>query len=206
MKPYYEHAGITIYHGDCREILPELPLMDLLLTDPPYGINADRDRKSQKNGWVDYGSSGWDKIRAPDDLLSECRSKARDNVIWGGNYFALPPTMGWLVWDKCQRDFSLADGELAWTNQTRALRICSISRAAALQDGRQHPTQKPIALMKWCISLFPDTENLLNPFCGSGTSLIAAKAYSIPAIDIEAEERYCELAAKRLSQEILNFQ
>jgi site-specific DNA-methyltransferase (adenine-specific) len=178
----------------------------LLLTDPPYGINADRDRNSQANGWVDYGSSGWDKIRVSDELLSECRSHAKYKCIWGGNYFALPPIMGWLCWDKGQRDFSLADGELAWTSENRAMRIFTYSRAQALQDGRVHPTQKPIALMKWCISLFPATKTVLDPFCGSGTTLVAAKDMGLLAAGIEAEERYCEIAANRLRQSVLNFE
>ena len=205
MKPYFEFGGISIYHGDSREILPKLGRFDLLLTDPPYGINADRDRNCAKNGWVDYGSSGWDKEPVSDELLALCRSKAEASVIWGGNYFDLPISMGWLVWDKGQRDFSLADGELAWTDQNRALRIFTFSRAAALQDGRSHPTQKPLALMKWCLTFFPLAKSVLDPFMGSGTTLRAAKDAGLTAVGIEREEKYCEIAAKRMAQEVMEF-
>jgi site-specific DNA-methyltransferase (adenine-specific) len=205
MKPYFEFGGISIYHGDSREILPKLGRFDLLLTDPPYGINADRDRNCAKNGWVDYGSSGWDKEPVSDELLALCRSKAEASVIWGGNYFDLPISMGWLVWDKGQRDFSLADGELAWTDQNRALRIFTFSRAAALQDGRSHPTQKPLVLMKWCLTFFPLAKSVLDPFMGSGTTLRAAKDAGLTAVGIEREEKYCEIAAKRMAQEVMEF-
>jgi DNA modification methylase len=206
MKPYYEEDGITIYHSPCEQVLPFIPGWHLLLTDPPYGISADRDRNSQKNGWVDYGSSNWDKEPVSREVLSICLDSADKAVVWGGNYFPLPPSMGWLVWNKMQRNFSLADGELAWTTEKRALRIFDYSRAAALQDGKMHPTQKPLALMKWCISLFPKAKTIIDPFCGSGTTLVAAKDMGLIAAGIEAEERYCEIAANRLRQSVLNFE
>ena len=205
MTPYYEHAGITIYHGDCRQVLPQLGRFDLLLTDPPYGINADRDRDCAKNGWVDYGIGGWDSRPSDEALIQIVRDASDHAVIWGGNYFQLPPSMGWLVWDKGQRNFSLADGELAWTSENRAMRIFSYARALALQDGRQHPTQKPLALMKWCLSLFPSTRTLADPFCGSGTTLVAAKDMGISAVGIDSSEKCCEIAANRLSQEVMAF-
>ena len=155
ITPFYSHAGITIYHGDCREILPTLPKCDLLLTDPPYGIKADRKRNCAVNGWVDYAGGGWDNVPADAERISLCLAAAQASVIWGGNYFSLPPSMGWLIWNKLQRDFSLADGELAWTSENRATRIFDYSRAAALQDGKQHATQKPLALMKWCFPYSP---------------------------------------------------
>lgn len=200
MTPYYQDEAVCIYHGDCREVLPFLPKTDLLLTDPPYGINADRDRKSQKHGWVDYGSTGWDKAQPPRWLLDQCRAQCRKSVIWGGNYFDLPESMGWLVWDKGQREFSLADGELAWTSEQMALRIFSMSRSRARAEGRVHPTQKPVELMLWCLSLFPDCGAVLDPFMGSGTTLVAAKRLGRKAIGIERERKYCDLAIERLAQ------
>ena len=107
MKPYYEHGGITIYHGDCREILP-LVSADAVITDPPYGINAARERKSQQWGWRDYGVNGWDSERPSAALLQSCIDRARHSVVWGGNYFcdSLPvlPAAKWLIWDKGQTD------------------------------------------------------------------------------------------------------
>jgi site-specific DNA-methyltransferase (adenine-specific) len=208
MKPYYEEAGITIYHGDCREILPQLGRFDLLLTDPPYGIFG-RDSESRhdaSNGWRQYGVPQWDKEPATKESLDLCRASSDRAVIWGGNYFELPPSMGWLVWNKGQRAFSLADGELAWTSERKALRIFDYSRGEALQDGKQHPTQKPIALMKWCIAQMGIVGSLVDTFMGSGTSLVAAKDLGIIATGIELEERYCEIAANRLRQSVLNFE
>jgi site-specific DNA-methyltransferase (adenine-specific) len=206
-KPYYEQDGITIYHGDCRVVMEQweglrTQSFDLLLTDPPYGIKADRDRKSQKHGWVDYGSTGWDNEPAPSEAIAAARIISRQSVVWGGNYFDLPISSGWLVWDKGQRDFSLADAELAWTSENRAIRVFSYSRASSLQDGREHPTQKPEALCRWVLGLFEAT-TILDPFMGSGTTLVAAKRLGKQATGIEREERYCEIAAKRLSQGVL---
>lgn len=206
MKPYYEESGIKIYHGDCREILPQLGRFDLLLTDPPYGIDADRDRNSQKNGWVDYGSTGWDKAPPSLETIEQCLAVCDKAVIWGGNYFSLRPSAGWMVWNKGQREFSLADGELAWTTEDKALRIFDYSRGQALQDGRSHPTQKPLALMKWCIGRMGAVCSLIDPFMGSGTTLVAAKDLGIIASGIELEERYCEIAANRLRQSVFNFE
>lgn len=212
-SPYYSHGGITIYHGDCRVILPALGKSDLLLTDPPYGINADRDRNCRVNGWVDYGSSGWDKERPDRETLQASRGAARHAIIWGGNYFTdyLPASMGWLSWDKGQRDFSLADFELAWTSFQSACRVFEYARGKALAaDLREHPTQKPVELMRFCIQHADKRasrriESVVDSFMGSGTTLRAAKDLERKAIGIEIEEKYCEIAARRLEQEVLHL-
>tara|TARA_Y100001956_G_scaffold66547_1_gene68145 strand:- start:15 stop:641 length:627 start_codon:yes stop_codon:yes gene_type:complete len=206
MKPYYQDKSVTIYNADCREVLPTLDKVDLVLTDPPYGINAARHRNSQINGWKDYGEreeSLWDKETPEQDLINLSVGAGKDVIVWGGNYFVLPPSQGWLVWDKGQRNFSLADCELAWTNRDKATRIFNYSRGSAMQDGKQHPTQKPCALMRWCIGFFPDAQTVLDPFMGSGTTLRAAKDLGRKAIGIEISEEYCEIASKRMSQEVL---
>lgn len=213
MTPYYEDSACVIYHGDCRDILPSLPVCDLVLTDPPYGINANRDRNSQQWGWVDYGDGTWDEQRPDDDLIRSLPAYGKHAIIWGGNYFTdlLPPSQGWLVWDKGQREFSLADGELAWSNFDNALRIYTIPRGRALRDGKVHPTQKSIALMQWSIG-YADrnagrkVETILDPFMGSGTTLRAAKDLQRRCIGIERNERHCESAAQRLSQETLGLE
>jgi DNA modification methylase len=208
MKPYYEHAGITIYHGNCRDILPTLPKCDLLLTDPPYGINRDGKPPSTSShgGHKGYEFAGWDSQTPDKDMFSLLYESAKDWMIWGANYFSpfIIPGPGWALWDKGQR-IDQADGELAASSRRGALRVFTLNRVALMGDGACHPTQKPLALMKWCLSLFPDAKTVVDPFCGSGTTLVAAKAMGLTAIGIELHEPYCEIVAKRLSQEVFNF-
>lgn len=160
-----------IYSGDCLEIMRSFPdrHFDLVLTDPPYGINyggmirgkGDGRGGSDKNGWKSYDAPEWDEERPGRDYFDEIFRVSKNQIIWGGNYFAdfLPVKMGWLVWDKGQRNFSLADGELAWTSFTRALRIFTYARSTALKDGKEHPTQKPVDLFAWCLKQAGVPEN-----------------------------------------------
>lgn len=209
MTPYYQDSAVTIYHGDCAALVPSLGRFDLLLTDPPYGIGADKHQGKRENGWKQYGGE-WDNARPSRWVVESAIARCDGHIIWGGNYFAdwLPAKMGWLVWNKMQRNFSLADGELAWTSYEKALRIADISRGEAIQDGKEHPTQKSVELFRWCIQYADrargaDAANILDPFMGSGTTLRAAKDLGRKAIGIEIEERYCEIAARRMSQEVL---
>ena len=218
MKPYYDEDGITIYHGDCRELLPTLKA-DLLLTDPPYGIGISSRNtvgsSTKRNGKVilarDYGVSDWDDAPPPEWLLMLMREQTRWQIIFGGNYFPLPPSRCWLVWDK-DNSGNFADCELAWTNLDKAVRKLKWRWNGMLQEDmehkefRTHPTQKPLAVMKWALAQAPEgVTNILDPFMGSGTSLVAAKAAGIRAIGIEREEKYCADAAERLSQGVLSF-
>jgi DNA modification methylase len=200
MKPYYSHAGITIYHGDCREILPTLPKCDLLLTDPPYGIDFAASPTKWSRDNLSRKSEEWDK-EAPDiSLFLDVVSSA---MVWGGNHFPLPPSRGWLVWVKPPGLPSYGTAELCWTNMEIPVRHLECARCNG--DKYNHPTQKPLALMKWCIGFAPDAKTVLDPFCGSGTTLVAAKAMGLTAIGIELHEPYCEIVAKRLSQEVFDF-
>jgi len=208
MKPYYEDESVTIYNADCRDVLPMLDKVDLVLTDPPYGIGRDGKPPSTSShgGHKGYEFMGWDTNRPSCETFERILSAASDSVIWGGNYFAdfLPPQRGWLVWDKGQR-IDQADGELAWSTQQTPLRIYTLNRVAIANDGAVHPTQKPRSLMRWCIGFFPDAQTILDPFMGSGTTLRAAKDLNRKAIGIEIEERYCEIAAKRMSQLVMEL-
>jgi DNA modification methylase len=190
-----------MYLGDCMDILPTLPSVDAVVTDPPYGINHARDRNSQKDGWIDYPANGWDRERPAREVFDLMREKSKDQIIWGGNYFTdyLPPTMRWLVWDKGQRNFSLADCEFAWTSQAKAARIFSYSRGAALQDGKEHPTQKPLALMEWCLAFLDDAKTILDPFAGSGTTGVACANLGRSFIGIERAPEYFEIACDRIA-------
>ena len=191
--------------GDCLEVMKDLPdnSVDLVLTDPPYGIGADKAAHKNKGkwGWRDYGDTDWDSSRPPKECFDEIRRISTIQIVWGANYFTdyLPPSMGWLVWDKGQRSFSLSDGELAWTNRQKALRIFDISRAGALKDGKVHPTQKSLDVMLRCVASFSKESSLiLDPFCGSGTTCVAAKMLGRRYIGIDISEKYCEIARKRI--------
>lgn len=205
-RPYYDEAGITIYHADCREIFPELPKVDLVLTDPPYGIGMDGSRSSTSShgGRKEYEFLGWDSSIPSGDVFEMIFAVSSHQIIWGGNYFTryLPPSMGWLVWDKGQ-DICSSDCELAYSSRRAALRRKLLNRVALLKDGTDHPTQKPLDLISWCLSFFPDAHTILDPFMGSGTTLRAAKDLGRKAIGIEIEEKYCEIAVKRLAQGVL---
>lgn len=207
MKPYYDEGGIVIYHGDCSVIAPALGLtFDLLCTDPPYGI-ADAWKGGFGSGWgkarkESVARNQWDRSAPSRDLLNALISTSRDAILWGGNYFELPPSRGWLVWNKPERGFSLAEAELAWTNRDAVIRVFDHHRS---DSGREHPTQKPLRLMTWCLSQFPDAHSVFDPFAGSGTTLVAAKQLGRRAVGIELEERYCEIAARRLGQGVLAF-
>lgn len=205
IAPYWTDGKRTIYHGDCREILPTLGKFDLLLTDPPYGL-GDKwigDRWATDGGklWSD-GVPDWDKSTFDGIETIE----ARNRIIWGGNYYSLPPVNSWLVWDKVQKH-SGSEAELAWSDLSIPVRVFRMSRVEAYcgEHGKVHPTQKPLALMRWCISFAPNAKTILDPFMGSGTTLLAAKLEGLEAVGIELSEKYCEAAVKRLQQNTLDF-
>jgi DNA modification methylase len=211
-RPYHEESAVTIFHGDSAQILPLLGQFDLLLTDPKYGIGADAAAAKNRGkwGWKHYGDSNWDSERTPPWLIGMALEHCAEAIVWGGNYFTdcLPPKMGWLVWNKMQRNFSLADGELAWSSYDKALRIVDVPRAAALLDVKEHPTQKSVEVIRWCIGFAEraggrEILTVLDPFAGSGTTGVAAKELGKRAVLIEREERYCEIAARRLAQDVL---
>jgi len=207
VKPYFEDDDVVIYHGDCRDILPTLEPVDLVLTDPPYGI-GDKWAKHEmvgRNGASRLWGKGesWDDAPPEDSLIKAVSSTAPIAIIWGGNYFNLPPSRCWLVWDK-QQVFTGADAELAWTNMDAPVRVYRMSRVVAYganaETVKTHPTEKPIGLMRWCLGFVPNAGLVLDPFMGGGTTLRAAKDLGRKAIGIEIEERYCEIAAMRMSQ------
>lgn len=200
-----------IINADCLDILKQLPdkCVDLVLTDPPYGIDyggqlikgEEFKFNTNKHGWRNFGNNEWDKERPSEEIFKEILRISKNQIIWGGNYFAdlLPASQGWLVWNKGQRDFSLADGELAWTSFDRALRIFDYSRAKALQDGKIHPTQKPLQLMQWCLEKgSKEGDLILDCFSGSGTTAIARHNLKRRFICIEKDFDYWKASCKRL--------
>ena len=185
MTPYDQDNAVTIDHGDCREIVPSLGRFDLLLTDPPYGIGINKShRLSVSRG---FGSDTWDET-APD--LTPFLPLAEKKIVWGGNYFPLAPCRCFLVWDKQNEGRDFADCEMAWTNISAVARMFRY-RPMNMDGGKVHPTQKPLALMSWCIQLAGDVQTILDPFAGSGTTGRAAKDLGRKCVLIEREERYC---------------
>jgi len=206
-KPYYDDGnGIVIYHADCRSILPHLPKVDLVLTDPPYGL-GERLHGGMKGEWSGgfAESPSWDKETVSMDCIQQILSISRQAIIWGGNYYNLDPMRGWLAWDKMQ-EHSSGHFEMAWTNLNIPTRTFRLSRVEAYsQMDKSHPTQKPLGLMKWCIKFATEASIILDPFMGSGTTLRAAKDLGRKCIGIELEEKYCAIAVERLRQEVLSL-
>lgn len=215
IEPYYSEDGVTIYNADCRDVLPQLEPVDLVLTDPPYGIGiSNKDLGGGRSTGIAstrmiYGD--WDAKRVDSGIIQRLLKAGNQVVIWGGNYYAdlLPPTSGWLVWDKRGGlpTRSFADVEIAWTSQQTASRIFTSRWDGFIRDNNEkrngHPTQKPLALMKWCLGFAPEAKTILDPFMGSGTTLVAAKALGLKAIGIELEKKYCDIAVERLRQNSL---
>lgn len=173
-----------------------------LVTDPPYG-HGDR---WQGGTWATnpmYADAlRWDRRPFDNAELRQMIGRCTSSIVWGGNYYELPPSRCWLAWEKSSRMPTLADFELAWTSLDRPAKAYREDRNP---DGpRVHPTQKPVNLIQWCIGFLPAGE-ILDPFMGSGTTLLAAKNLGRQAIGIEISERYCEIAASRLSQEVLDL-
>ena len=216
IKPYYQDEWVTIYHGDCREILPELPKVDLVVTDPPYGMNIAKTGRvggRQLANVKQYMASDWDKARLDSEVLSSMRAKSSNQIIFGGNYIAdlLPPSSCWLVWDK-DNTGNFADCELLWTSFDRAVKKYRWRWNGMLQEPlspkeyRYHPTQKPQGLISLIIADWSEPNQLiLDPFLGSGTTAYCAKKLNRKCIGIEIEEKYCEIAAKRCSQGVFKL-
>ncbi len=208
-------GAATLYLGSCEDILPTLGKVDAVVTDPPYGIGESAGKaKTRTSGLTskirnaqiyrrDYGDDDWDDQPITDELMSAVRAAGKWSLIFGGNYYALPATKCWLVWDKLNGDTDFADCELMWTNLPKAVRrITYLWNGCMRANGElrgDHPTQKPIGVMKWCIGHLPDNaETILDPFMGSGTTGVAAVQMGRKFIGIEREERYFDIACKRI--------
>lgn len=210
VEPYYTDDAVTIYHGDCAVIAPQLERFDLLCTDPPYGIGEARGKNKSRSKIAkskDYGTANWDDAPPESWVLDMLRARATHSIIFGGNYFSLPPSSCWLVWDKENGENDFADCELAWTSFPSAVRRKRHRWHGMLREGneeRHHPTQKPLAVMSWAIGLAPERPmTVLDAFAGSGTTLRACKDLGIRCVGIERDERYCEIAANRMRQSVL---
>ena len=188
----------TLILGDCRDILPTLGRVDSVITDPPDGIGAAKagahSSIRDNDAWQ---HAEWDNARPSADVFAMILNASPNVAIWGGNYFAdlLPASSGWLSWRKPEAEtgFSLADIELCWTSINFAARC----RTYARRDGNDHPTQKPVSIMRWTLDYIPG-QTILDPFMGSGTTGVAAVQMGRDFIGIEREPKYFDIACKRI--------
>jgi len=189
--------------GDCLEVMQDIDLsvVGACVTDPPYGLGIDGQKKqvckNKKHNRKFHEKKHWDNKSADVRFVLDLNIPT---IIFGGNYFNLPPTKCFLIWDKGQYNLTMADGEVAWTNLNIPLRIFKKNRAFLISENSFHPTQKPIQLMKWCIEQLPKdcTGAILDPFMGSGTTGVACAKMGRSFIGIELDEDYFNIACKRI--------
>jgi len=221
IKPYYEEENITIYNGDCLEVMKELPSfphlygdkigIELVLTDPPYGKKCDKGTGGYGNSWNRKYTDDWDK--APDkNVFNEIMRISEHQIIFGGNYFQLPISNHWIIWDKkgdIKFNNPFADCELIWTNFTKSIKKYTFKQQGYIKDSKDsvyHPTQKPSELIRQLVQDYSEEgDTILDPFLGSGTTARACKDLGRKCIGIEISKEYCDIAVRRLGQEVLNL-
>jgi site-specific DNA-methyltransferase (adenine-specific) len=201
----------VLYLGDCREILPELGKVDAVVTDPPYGIGYQRGAGGKGEQRVRSGRNDAAPIVGDDKPFDPAPWLSWPCVMWGANHYAQSLPRGrWLAWNKLGHmepwdDF--CDVEFAWSSERGADRIFSLLWKGLAQGDKEggqgerwHPTQKPIALMRWCIEQFPNADTILDPFMGSGTTGVAAIKLGRKFIGIEIEPKYFDIACRRIEE------
>lgn len=222
MTPYYSDDLVTIYHGDAVGLVSAVsgPGM-VIVTDPPYGIAYKPGLGGQ--GWRGAGGKRIHKTWGDQGIIVRGDDKPFDpapilalglpTVLFGGNHYGsrLPDASRWLIWDKRDGNPSndFADCEMAWTNLGGPARLFShrwqgLVKDSQRGDKRNHPSEKPISVMRWAIGWCPEG-TIVDPYMGSGSTLVAAKGMGRASIGIEIDERYCEIAATRCSQEVLGL-
>ena len=196
----------TLYCGDCMDILPTLDKVDAVVTDPPYGVLAETGSAATRRsgGNKDNGQIAWD-IAPSQKLIELICSKASIQAIWGGCHLELPPTFGYLIWDKQIDGLNFGEVEFCWTNKKFAPRQFHY-RAVGIDGGKVHPTQKPVDLMMWCIKHIGYPQTILDPFMGSGTTGVAAIQLGRKFIGIERESKYFDIACQRIEQAVAQGQ
>ncbi|MDE2021146.1 MAG: hypothetical protein KGJ13_12490 [Patescibacteria group bacterium] len=212
MSRVEQFRDATLYLGDCQEILSNIEGIDAIVTDPPYGIKEAAGKNASRGHLAvakDYGNDEWDNIPISDDLMIFIRTKAKYSIIFGGNYYSMPPTSCWLVWDKLNGKNDFADCELAWTNLKKAVRRLQFMWNGMLRENKEprgdHPTQKPMGVMVWCIQQLPENcTTICDPFMGSGTTGVSALRLGKKFVGIEKEIKYFDAACKRIENESKN--
>jgi len=194
-------GGQRLILGDCLQVMPGLGRFDAVVTDPPYGIGMSGGNVGYK-GFNDLPRKEWDAA-TPDEAVDQILAMGCPYILWGGNYFRLPPSRCYLVWDKGAgfKGRSYAESELAKTNLDANARTFSHDPLARGDyKGKVHPTQKPVALMEWCLGFLPDAKTILDPFAGSGTTLVACQRMGRHGTGIELDPDYFEIACRRVDE------
>jgi len=187
-----------LINADCREVLPLLPKVDAVVTDPPYGVLSESGSAATRRsgGNKNAGVMEWDVVPEA-SLMERLEEVSANRMFWGGCHLPLPPTFGYLVWDKQIDGLNFGEVEYCWTSAKFAPRIFRF-RAVGVDGGKLHPTQKPIQLMKWCLGFFPNAKTILDPFMGSGTTGVACVKLGRKFIGIEIDSGYFDIACKRI--------
>lgn len=189
----------VLYLGDCMEVLPLIEKVDAVITDPPYGINIAANPVRQAHAKKD-----WDQSTPEASAIHQLIAVGEVAIVWGGNYFDLPPEQCFFVWDKVQPEkFSLAMCEMAWTNRKGPAKLY---RQSVLSYSKEHPTQKPVELMAWCIEQLRKCDSIFDPFMGSGTTGVAAVQLGRKFVGIEKDPAYFEVACRRIEQAVAQGQ
>ncbi len=219
IEPTDKIGNITLYNADCMEVMKKFKdkEFDLAIVDPPYGIDMaqelfKRGQTCKKNGYKEHLNKDWDKQVPKQIYFDELFRISKNQIVWGANYMTkyLPESMGWIVWNKVQRDFSFADGELAWTSFKQGLKIFDYARGnesgfAPKLKGQEriginiHPTQKPIRLYEWLLLNYAkEGERILDTHFGSLSIGIACEKLGFELTAIELDKDYYQMAKKRL--------
>lgn len=189
----------TLYLGDCLDVLPTLPAFDAIVTDPPYGLGAKLHRPGPGKWSKLHGDGAPDWDKGISDALFQYLPRAKDAIVWGGNYYDLPPVRGWLIWDKIVREFSSGHVEMAWTTIDQPTRAFNYSHGQLANEGKYHPTQKPAPLMAWCLSFLPDAKVICDPFMGSGSTGVACANNGRAFVGVERDSKYFDIACERIA-------
>jgi len=195
-------GGQRLILGNCLQVMPLLGKVDAVVTDPPYGIGKKLTSGGSGRGFHRMTSSGadaWD-VRPKKATLDMLRAISTDQIFWGGNYLELPPTKKPLCWDKVRpNQKNLSEWEMGWTSLNGRAQIFKwCANGGFIGEPNVHPTQKPVALMEWCLGFLPDAQTILDPFMGSGTTLVACQKLGRQGIGIEIDPDYWSIACERV--------